>query len=333
MKPRLLVIELWGLGDLVIASSFLQAASREFDVTLMAKPYAQDLQARFWPEVRVYPFVAPWTAFRRKYRLHSWPWRRIGQLRRLRQPRFQIGLSARWDPRDHLLLGLLGVRQRIGFPRMGSRHLLTEPLVRPAPISHRYEHWRVLAHALSLDLPPRAQPHPAASPHGEEILIHSGAGQPIRVWPIDRYHRLANRLRSQGRKVRVACDVDQRQWWLAAGETAVETPARVSELIRLIDRASIFIGNDSGPSHLAAHCGVPTFTLFGPQLPEWFAPLHPRGTWIEGKPCPYKPCSDYCRFPTPFCLLDVTEEEVWDRLASFLKANDQESQSCSPVVR
>ena len=52
-------------------------------------------------------------------------------------------------------------------------------------------------------------------------------------------------------------------------------PRNVTELIAQIDRAGAFIGNDSGPGHLAAICGVPTFTLFGPQLPEWFAPLHP----------------------------------------------------------
>jgi heptosyltransferase-2 len=66
MKPKLLVVELWGMGDLVIATPFLQAASRKFAVTLVAKPYAKDLQARFWPEVKVAPFIAPWTAFERK---------------------------------------------------------------------------------------------------------------------------------------------------------------------------------------------------------------------------------------------------------------------------
>ena len=42
-KPTLLVIELWGMGDLVIATPFLQAASRKYAVTLLAKPYALDL--------------------------------------------------------------------------------------------------------------------------------------------------------------------------------------------------------------------------------------------------------------------------------------------------
>ena len=66
MKAKLLVVELWGLGDLIIATPFLQAASQRYEVTLAAKPYALDLQRRFWPDVRVVPFVAPWTAFRFK---------------------------------------------------------------------------------------------------------------------------------------------------------------------------------------------------------------------------------------------------------------------------
>ena len=46
MKPKLLIVELWGLGDLVIATPLLRAAGERFDVTLLAKPYALDLQRR-----------------------------------------------------------------------------------------------------------------------------------------------------------------------------------------------------------------------------------------------------------------------------------------------
>jgi hypothetical protein len=71
--------------------------------------------------------------------------------------------------------------------------------------------------------------------------------------------------------------------------------------------------------HLAAFCGVPTFAIVGPQLPEWFAPRHPVAEWIEGKACPYKLCSDYCRFPTPHCLWNIGEEEVWPRVEALVK--------------
>src|SRR5581483_12200272 len=81
-KPRLFVVELWGLGDLLIATPFLRAATEKYEVTVLAKPYATDLQARFWPGVKVVPFTAPWTAFKHKYRLYAWPWREMFRLRK-----------------------------------------------------------------------------------------------------------------------------------------------------------------------------------------------------------------------------------------------------------
>jgi heptosyltransferase-2 len=320
MKPKLLVVELWGLGDLLIATPFLEAASERYRVTLLAKPYAQDLQPRFWKNVQVIPFVAPWTAFKHKYRLLSWPWSAILRLRRtLSRERFDVGLSARWDPRDHLLLQIVRARARLGYPRLGSQRLLTLPLARPEPEAHRYENWRLLASKLGFELPSREQlPSNVVRPQGE-VLIHTGAGQPVRVWPLERYHALVQRLRLANYSVQIACDPDQQRWWSEHGEPTVATPRTVTELLNLVDRAGAFIGNDSGPGHLAAASGVPTFTLFGPQLPEWFAPLHPRAEWLEGKACPYKPCSDYCRFASPVCMVNSGEEEVGMRVQAFLR--------------
>jgi ADP-heptose:LPS heptosyltransferase len=319
VKPKLLIVELWGLGDLAIATPFLRAAVEKFSVTLLAKPFARDLQPRLWPGVIVETFTAPWTAFNDKYHLWNWPWADMERLRhRLVEGHFDLGLSARWDPRDHLLLQLTEVRERLGFPRIHSRIFLTRSLVRPRPEAHRYEYWQIIARELKLDLPPRHEifnPVPQPSP---VILCHTGAAQPVRVWPLEKFQAIVERLRQNNFHVQVACDPDQRAFWLAAGESSVATPANATELIALFYRAGTFIGNDSGPGHLAAVCGVPTFTLFGPQLPEWFAPLHPASEWVEGRACPYKPCSDYCRFPTPFCLQNVGEEEVAMRVEKFL---------------
>ena len=321
MKPKLLIVELWGLGDLAIATPFLREAATKYSVTLLAKPFACDLQPRLWPGVQVEPFIAPWTAFQHKYQLWRWPWLDMEQMRRrLIANRFDLGLSARWDPRDHLLLKLAGVRESLGFARVRSQIFLTRPLERPHPEAHRYESWRVLAHQLGLELPPRAKifhPVPRAS---QSILLHSGAAQPVRVWPLEKFQALAARLRQKKFPVQIACDPDQRDWWRQAGEPEVATPVTVPELLSLIDHSAAFIGNDSGPGHLAAICGVPTLTLFGPQLPEWFAPLHPAAEWVSGRACPYKPCSDYCRFSTPFCLQDLGTEEVSARAEKFLAA-------------
>lgn len=332
MKPRLLVVELWGLGDLMIATPFLQAASQKYAVTLVAKPFAKDLRARFWSAVDVVPFRAPWTAFQHKYRLLAWPWRELFALRRqLAAEPFECGLSARWDPRDHLLLWLVGARTRRGFPRAGSRFFLSHPLSRPEPKSHRYENWRLLARALGFELPARENiARPQIHPAGE-ILVHTGAGQPLRVWPLDRYRNLVARLRQKNFRVQVACDPDQYDGWAAMGEKNIARPQTVDGLLALVDRAGLFIGNDSGPGHLAALCGVPTFTLFGPQLPEGFAPLNGASEWLEGKACPYKPCFDYCRFPVPYCIVNCREEEVWDRVEPLVtRLKVARALSCSP---
>ena len=323
MKPKLLVVELWGLGDLVIATPFLQAASQKYDVTLLAKPYAKDLQARFWTNVRVLPFVAPWTAFVHKYRLFAWPWRQVWRLlRQLKDEQFEYGLSARLgDPRDHLLLQLADVKARLGFPRLGSDWFLTQPLLSPDPTLHRYEYWRVLARALGFELPQRERLLLPLRRPGSEILVHTGAGQSVRVWPLERYRLLVGKLRQADYRVRVACDPDQLEWWEEAGEQRPAMPHTAAELFALVDRAGVFIGNDSGPGHLAAFCGVPTFTIFGPQLPEWFSPLNPASEWVEGKACPYKPCKDYCRFALPLCTVNSSEEEVWNRVSRFVQKN------------
>jgi ADP-heptose:LPS heptosyltransferase len=319
VKPKLLIVELWGLGDLAIATPFLRIATEKYQVTLLAKPFARDLQPRLWPGISVETFTAPWTAFQHKYHLWHWSWLEMDRLRRkLTDIHFDLGLSARWDPRDHLLLLLAGARERLGFARTQSEIFLTRPLARPHPEAHHYENWRVIAQELELELPPRDKIFSSVPRKLSTILIHTGAAQSVRVWPLKKYQTLAMHLRQKKFTVQIVCDPDQRAFWLEAGEIEVRAPANVTELIALIDQAEVFIGNDSGPGHLAGICGVPTFTLFGPQLPEWFAPLHPASEWLPGRACPYKPCSDYCRFPEPFCLRDIGLEEVSVHVEKFL---------------
>ena len=322
VKPKLLIIELWGVGDLAIATPFLRKACEQYDVTLLAKPFALDLQGRFWPPVKVIPFNAPWTAFNfsRKYNLFRWPWGTMLSVRKnLRREKFDVALSARWDPRDHLLLKLSGAKSRVGFPRTGSQIFLTRTLAVADHKEHRYESWRIIAKALDLDLEPREKIRFPSRPENRLILVHTGAAQPVRVWPLERYAQVVKQLRACGHAVKVVCNPEQFAWWKNAGESGVTAPQTISELLGILDGAAVFIGNDSGPGHLAAFCGLPTFTFFGPQVAEWFVPLHPASEFLEGKPCPYKPCSDYCRFPTPYCLSNVTEEEVWPRLERFIE--------------
>lgn len=296
-RPRLLVVELWGLGDLALAVPFLRAATQHANVTLLAKPHAAPILRRFCPEVRLEALTAPWTSFNGKYQLIQWPWAELtGALANLRRERFDAAVSARRDPRDHALLALSGAQLRAGFPRLGSRALLTDLVKSNTP--HRAAHWAALAEFFGWDLVPLGK----QSARSRRIVIHTGAAQAVREWPRERFEALARELTAQGWNVEL-----------------IDNSLRdLDALLDHLASADFFIGNDSGPGHLAALSGVPTFTIFGPQLPELFAPTHPASRWIEGAPCAFKPCFDSCRFGSPHCIREIGVEAVTSALTSWL---------------
>ena len=321
VKPKLLALELWGLGDLALATGFLRAATREFEVTLVAKPVAGELQGVLWPGVRVVPLVAPWTAFRGKYRLWEWPWGELGRVvGKLRAEGFAVGVSARRDPRDHVLLALAGAGRRVGFGRLGSGLLLEESLVMEKGGMHRHDAWRAVGRAVGLELPERNDRERRPGKAGGVAGGGGGAGG-VGGGRWGGGGGFGGGWGGGGGGVAVLCDAGQRDWWIGHGEREVQAPTGVGELVAALRACGIFVGNDSGPGHVAAALGLPTFTVFGPQLPELFAPVQAGAEWIEGKACPCKPCFDACRFAEPHCLLGVMEAEVWERVEGFVRRN------------
>lgn len=298
-RPRLLVLELWGVGDVALAVPFLRNAAKACDVTLLAKPHAVPIVRRFCPEVKLVTFRAPWTALRGKYRLLRWPWRELFSLvTYLRRQGFDAAVSARPDPRDHALMLAAGARTRAGFPRAGSRLLLNLPVTRPVS-PHRAAYWDALTEAMSLPAIPETPVIPTA---GRRILIHTGAAQPTREWPRERFEEIGRRLADSG-------------WQVTLRDG---TTGRLDDLLQDLAATDRFLGNDSGPGHLAALSGVPTFTIFGAQLAANFSPVHPQAAWVDGAPCPFKPCNDYCRFAEPHCIRGVTVDAAWGRITAWL---------------
>jgi lipopolysaccharide export system permease protein len=56
---------------------------------------------------------------------------------------------------------------------------------------------------------------------------------------------------------------------------------------RLASRAALFVGADTGPTHLAAAAGTPTLVLFGPTPVERFGPIGPRAAALRAFPADY----------------------------------------------
>jgi ADP-heptose:LPS heptosyltransferase len=100
------------------------------------------------------------------------------------------------------------------------------------------------------------------------LVAGSSARHPKKRWPY--YAELAERLREEGRCVVIAPGPDelnmQRKIPYAIAITGPRGFLNWFELAGLFKQADFVIGNDTGPTHLAAHLGVPGLALFGSHM-------------------------------------------------------------------
>ena len=119
------------------------------------------------------------------------------------------------------------------------------------------------------------------------IVIHPGSGAAFKCWPIERFVELARRLTLEGRRVRFVIGAVEAERWPAseidrlAAMGQVERPTTLLALWKIISAASLFIGNDSGPAHLAGIACVPTVVIYGPTSPEIWKPLGPKVMTVQ----------------------------------------------------
>jgi ADP-heptose:LPS heptosyltransferase len=117
---------------------------------------------------------------------------------------------------------------------------------------------------------------PAPRWNGGYIAIHPFSGSAAKNWPLENYRALALRL-SPLAPVK----------WTAGPVEPLEDAVRFDDLYELacwIAGARLFIGNDSGISHLAAAVGTPVVALFGPTDPAVWAPRGDRVRILRAEP-------------------------------------------------
>ena len=124
-------------------------------------------------------------------------------------------------------------------------------------------------------LPPPAQGVPRiqvpAAPKENFAVLHPFASSPAKRWPLENF-----------RAVAAALDVPVR--WCAGPEEPLEGAARFEDLYQLgcwLSRARVYIGNDSGISHLAAAVGTPVVAIFLATDPLVWAPRGERVAVLE----------------------------------------------------
>ncbi len=157
------------------------------------------------------------------------------------------------------------------------------------------------------------------------VVLHPGSGSRQKCWPVERFAALINRLNRemQAHVFLVSGPAD--------GEIVEELKAKVKGKFFLIDRLSLpklaaiieqcdlFIGNDSGITHLAAAMGVRTVAIFGPTDPKMWGPRGER-VKILYKKAYCSPClAEKRRNCSPqTCLENIKIEDVLHEIRDTL---------------
>ena len=269
--------------------------------------------------------------------------------RRLRAERYDLAIDFHGGPRASLLTWLSGAPERLGYDVLGRGWMYTRRIARPRALRRRHSvenQWDLLAplgvapadrSAFPMEMP--ADPADAARvaarlagagvAEGDQlIVIHVSAGNPFRRWPAASFAELAAALADDPRRrviltsgpsegdaaARVIADARSRLGPDRAGRVLSCGEFSLGELRALLDRASLYIGGDSGPLHVAAATGVPIVGLYGPTLPVRSAPWRD-SAWItesvDAGELPCRPCDQRVCAPGDFrCLTDIRPAQV-----------------------
>jgi heptosyltransferase-2 len=228
---------------------------------------------------------------------------------------------------------LAGVRTRFGFPVKGSSRFLTNPIERSRPRQHKVEDWRDLGRALGLPGMDAAGPRLEHAQYRRTtvdamlagitkpaICLHPGARIGVRRWPEHYFAQIIEQLRRKfDFHFVLVPDPDGYGSTLRSLADAVLRPLTVPELVDVLGRVDLLLCNDSGPGHIAAACGRPAIPIFGPTDPDWFRPWGDQHHLVIRDICPWRPCSDYCKFSEPYCMTKLLPERAWPEIHAHVR--------------
>ncbi|MCK5833466.1 glycosyltransferase family 9 protein [bacterium] len=140
-------------------------------------------------------------------------------------------------------------------------------------------------------------------------VIHPGAKWDLKKWGGEKFARLAEMLTDRGFTVASFEEVPYKNFICLYGTT-------IREMMGCIASADVFIGNDSGPLHIAEALGIPSVGIFGPTHESLGYSSDWAGMKIVGLDIKCRPCSLYgngrCKPQNRECMDALSPDIVFD---------------------
>jgi ADP-heptose:LPS heptosyltransferase len=334
---RILVIELWNIGDVVLAMPFLAQLRALFPaatITMLARPHAQTVLADTGLVDEFIETELGWSESDVRTNPLAYNWRELARVRReLRSRDLDIAFSGRMHVREHVVLALSRARRRVAFALGSHRGGLTDAIPAGDPDRHKIEDWlellRPFGGPVEQDAPRlnvSEQERRAAAaflagrgvePQNRIVGIHPGASVRGKRWPLDRFAEVAAAIGGQPARTVVAFVApDGYGAELAQVPGVISAKVDLRELIALLERCDVLVCNDSGPMHIAGALGVPTVSIFGSGIQRWFAPLGDGHRLLTAHCSSAKPAE--VNVVVPYDIAGVRTSQVLDALEESL---------------
>jgi lipopolysaccharide heptosyltransferase II len=331
---RVLLIQLDHLGDAVMTTAMFASLRRRFPratIDVLATPWNSEVFAASKQIGRIH--ICRWNRFRRGFRL-GWPLGFFAWVPTLRARRYDAAIDVRGDFPNAVLMRLCSIPRRFGWACAGGGFLLTDSadfVPERAEVLSR----RALLTALGAEVRPLEGPTFAPSADAVRFVshmlgefrhvdrplwvLHVGAGTSAKTWPVRHWREFLGRaivernarviLVGGTGEIETAREITQEMFW--PGVMDWTGRLTIDQLAALAQRATLFLGADSGPAHLAAATGARVVVLFsGSTVAKQWQPWGPRVAVVRHD-VKCAPCfAATCSIAGHPCMSELTPEAV-----------------------
>jgi ADP-heptose:LPS heptosyltransferase len=349
---RILVLKLDHIGDLLLsisALSLLRQAWPGAHLTLVCGPWNVKLASQFGMFDEIHP--CNFFARRSGEGINAG----IKEFRELPLGDYDLAIDLRHDADARHVLNFVRARYRAGFvcdPRFPVRLDLAIPdleyvttLETPRTALHSETRLVTLLSAIIATFGPdegcdaraliASRPPIRYFDRGPVVALAPGTGNPIKQWGVERFSGVARTLNEEAgcRFVLIGGDADKADAELIAAALPADQCVNAAGTLDIADVAlaleavDVFIGNDTGTTHMAALMGIPTVNIFsgvvdvniwrakGPNVVTLYAPVSCAPCRLaKREDCPYG----------QVCLTSISEDDVVRSALSLLRRSESQ---------
>ncbi|MFW6159985.1 MAG: glycosyltransferase family 9 protein [Acidobacteriota bacterium] len=342
-KKKILLIRLRRIGDILMTTPAVTALKDHFPESrlfyIVEEPYRELVEGNpYLDEVIILPAGQSRQEF-------------LALARKIRKSRFDAVVDFHGGPRTALLTLFSGAKKKIGYRVKYKNFIYHHKISRGSPAYpvHSVENHLNLVRTLGVPFelrPPLIMPEAKGEERNKVeslieinklkdfnlIVFHISAGNSFRHWGEENIIHLLSMLKKH-KELRVIL-VGSKEDQSASNFILKKSPQvavnftgllNLRELRYLIQKASFFIGPDSGPMHIAATTDTPIIAYFGPTLPAHFSPWMKDAVILQ-KELNCRPCRQRKCIHGDFrCIRTIFPQDVYQAIMGDVPQKDTHS--------